>query len=626
MVDRPILDTLPDCDLITILAEKASQRNDIKFDFIGRLNDFRERVSGEVRQINLLFPEYTPHDEEYHLSRIFHVASLVLGRDRLEGMNSAELFILAISLYGHDWGMAVSESEKDVILSKSKPSSSSELWILPDERQRLSRFLKDRGQKLDNNENNVSRETWREYIRQTHAFRSSERVRRYLKQIDGGIADAASRVCEGHWLNFEELSDYNRYPPDYSALRESVNLRALAVYLRLVDLLDLSEDRTPYVIWKFVAPRDPRSQMEWAKHRALRPITCPFYQQGRIIQVDGSTDDHEVYAALEDLKIWCEQQLRGCNDILARMNDPRHKLDIYHIDWRVIARGFEPILIQYEFDRERMFEILGNEIYQGNSYVFLRELLQNSIDAIRVRREVLRRNGVTSGDIGTIRVNVEHGENGDAVITWEDDGIGMDDYIIRNYFAVAGKSYYRSTDFEREGLNIDPISRFGIGFLSCFMVADHVELRTFKSPYLPPSSEPLHIDIPAMYRQFRIEKEPRESTTPGTQIKVFVEGRKLIQKSEDITKIVSLDVTSYLSEIAGFVEFPIVIHEGDSKTIIVHPDRNPLEITKRFGKGYTITKIDQSFLMKDHVMPQDLAIAQKFLKEAMFDISRDLKS
>ena len=135
MVDRPILDTLPNCDLITVLVEKASQRNDIQFDFIGRLNDFRERVSGEVRQINLLFPEYTPHDEEYHLSRLFHVASLVLGRERLEAMNSAELFILAIALYGHDWGMAVSETEREFILSNNESLlASTDFWILPDEK------------------------------------------------------------------------------------------------------------------------------------------------------------------------------------------------------------------------------------------------------------------------------------------------------------------------------------------------------------------------------------------------------------------------------------------------------------------------------------------------------------
>ena len=55
---------LPECDLFSILAEKAEQRKDIDFNFFGRLDEFRQRVSGEVRQINVLFPEYTPHDEQ----------------------------------------------------------------------------------------------------------------------------------------------------------------------------------------------------------------------------------------------------------------------------------------------------------------------------------------------------------------------------------------------------------------------------------------------------------------------------------------------------------------------------------------------------------------------------------
>lgn len=624
MSSNPIQNLLPECDLIQILADKAAQRNDIKFDFIGKLNDFRDRVSAEVRQINLLFPEYTPHDEEYHLSRLFHVASLVLGRDRLEGMNSAELFILAISLYGHDWGMAVGESEKEFILGDKKQTSDDGFWILRDEKQRFLRFLKKQGVISNGNDKqNVPFETWREYVRQTHADRSGERVRKYFENIDGGIADAAARVCIGHWLDFEDLEDYHLYPQDFSVLRESVNLRALSVYLRLIDLLDLSEDRTPYVIWKFVAPRDPKSTMEWAKHRALHPITCPPYQQGRIIQVDGSTDDHEVYAALEDLRVWCEEQLRGCNDILARMNDTRHRLDIYHIDWRVAARGFKPVLMQFEFNRERMFEILGDDIYQSDPYVFLRELLQNSIDAIRVRREVLKRKGIDPRDVGVIRVNVNHKENCDAIVSWIDDGIGMDEFILRNYFAVAGKSYYRSADFEREGLNIDPISRFGIGFLSCFMVSNRVEIETYRDPYLPPPGEPLRVIIPTVKQQFRIEVISRESAEVGTTIRVYIEGNKL--PKNDTTKLPKpLDITTYLSDIAGFVEFPIVINEADRRTIILHPNYDSRSVIERFGKEFQIHKIGFEYPWEDAFLPQDMGLAKENLEENSIDLSDDL--
>jgi len=305
------------------LAEKAGQRSDIDFDFLGKLNDFRGRVSGEVRQINELFPEYTPHDEQYHLKRLFHVADTVLGKERLEEMNSAELFVLAVALYGHDWGMAVSSPEKQYIVTGEPPEGTREedVWVLPNEQARIAKFAREQRLTMDADGHlkEIPIEMWREYVRQTHAFRSGERVRRFFEPIDGGVADAASRVCVGHWLDFEDLRDYNSYPPDFSTLGETVNLRALAVYLRLIDLLDFAADRTPYVIWKFVAPSDPRSKMEWAKHHALRPVTCPEYQEGRIIKVDGSTNDHEVYAALEDLRIWCEKQLRGCNDVLYQL-------------------------------------------------------------------------------------------------------------------------------------------------------------------------------------------------------------------------------------------------------------------------------------------------------------------
>lgn len=619
--------SLPDCCLIEILKEKIKLRRDINFDFLGKLDDFRKLVSSEVRYINEIFPEYTPHDEEYHLKRLFHVADTVLGKERLESMRSVELFVLALSLYGHDWGMAVSSNEKEYIIDPEKSEAKPEdFWILPDEHNRFKIFLNEYHliKDLGSGEMEIPKEIWAEYVRRTHAFRSGERIRRYFNSIDRGLGEAVSRVCEGHWLDFEKLQDYKMYPVDFSVLRETINLRAISVYLRLVDLLDLAEDRTPYVIWKFVAPRNSKSKMEWAKHRALQPITCPTYQEGRVVRVDGSTDDHEVYAALEDLRIWCEEQLKGSSDTLSLMNDPRHMLDLYHIDWRVVPRGFEPVSIQFEFNRNRMFEILGNEIYQSDPYVFLRELLQNSIDAIRMRRAVLERNGISLDKLGTIRVEVQHGENGDAVVNWIDDGIGMNEYVIRNYLATAGNSYYNSADFDREDLKIDPISKFGIGILSSFMVADRLEIATYREPYMSPSEQPLKIVIPSMMRQFRIEKGAIEGAKVGTSIKVFIDGRKIPKDTKE-NKVEPLNITEYLSKVAGFVEFPILITEGIKKTIILHPKGSSETISKIYGDDFKIQKLYLGHVLSQVILPQDLKIADDLLKEQIWDIGSDLK-
>jgi len=621
-----VLEMLPKCELVRCMAEKAAKHAESEFHFLGRLNDLRERVSNEVSQINRLFPEYTPHDEKYHLSRLFHVADKVLGTTLLEGMYASELFLLGVGLYGHDWGMAVSDVEKQYILTGTVADGrkAEDLWILRNERERFAEFAREVGLSGDaqGRFDDVPLHHWQEYVRRTHAERSGRRVHRFFEETSGAVARAGERICVGHWLEIEDLEDPKSYPPDFPVLGEAANLRALAVYVRLIDLLDFSEDRTPFVIWMFVSPRDEKSQMEWKKHRAMQEIAVAPYQAGRIIRAEGSTDDHEVYAALEDLRVYCQEQFRGCSNVLARMNDPRHKLDIFDINWVVTAIGFKPISIRFEFDRDRMFEILSDEIYQGDSYVFLRELVQNSIDAIRLRRALLEKEA-GAGNLGVIRVDVEHGKDGDAKVTVTDDGSGMDEHIVRNYLAVAGKSYYRSQDFERLGLQIDPISRFGIGLLSCFMVADRVEIETCRDPYFSGTSEALKIEIPAVRRQFRVEQRARGTVGYGTKITVHVKGSKLPKaKGEKAPR--ALEVTEYLSKVAGFVEYPLVITEGDRKTIVLHPKQEAEGARKRFGADFAVRQLDLSYPWAKTFFAQDMEKAKRVFREHRYDLGSDL--
>lgn len=619
---------LPQCELLSILNEKSKLRHDSKLDVLGILNSFRNEVSPEILQINRLFPEYTPHDESYHLKHLFHIADKILGEERLKSMNSAELFILTIGLYGHDWGMSVSTPEKKYITSGEliEGTQKEDLCILPDEQNLYKSFLRKNYQyKADEaSDNEVPIELWREYIRQTHAFRSAERIRSFFKTIDNSVGESAAKICEGHSLEFEELQNPSRYPASFSVMGESINLRALTIYVRLIDLFDLAEDRTPYVLWKFIAPTNPKSKMEWAKHRALRPVIFPSYQEGRVIQVDGHTDDQDVYAELEDLRVYCEEQLRGSNNILAQMNDSRHKLDLYHINWNIEVVGFEKTSIRFEFDREQMFKILGEQIYHNDQYVFLRELLQNSIDAIRMRREILEEHlGSDLYDFGRINVNIDYEANGEVIVTWQDNGIGMDEYIVSNYLAKVGKSYYRSRDFKIADLKMDPISRFGMGILSCFTVADRIEIETLRDPYLAPNSSPLKIVISDLKRHFRIEKICSNAFKPGTKVRIFI--NKKIDNNEDKEACFKpQNVVEYLSIVAGFVEFPIIVEEGTRKAIILHPNQQPTVLRDRFGDEFKIFQLNLSYPWSDAILPQDFFNSQEALREEKLDLASDL--
>ena len=114
----------------------------------------------------------------------------------------------------------------------------------------------------------------------------------------------------------------------------------------------------------------------------------------------------------------------------------------------------------------------GENLYDDPA-VFVRELIQNAIDAVRTRKQLDK--ALPSDWKGQIHIRCWMDEEGYHWFRIEDNGIGMTEEIIRNYFLKVGCSYYNSDEFAQAKLrcradsDYTPISRFGIGILSCFM-------------------------------------------------------------------------------------------------------------------------------------------------------------
>ncbi len=627
----PIDELVRSSKLIQTLESKLVGANQTQFDYLGELHRLAKVVAPQIALIPRTFPQYTPHDWTLHVRRLFGLSDRLIGEESFATMHPAELFVLAASLYAHDWGMGVSDDERNAIVAGGKSSPNDIYTLLNNESNEIYRFAKNNGLEIkhDGSCPAINEEDyWKEYVRLTHAWRSGSRARRFFEESDGGIAQSVAAACEGHWLDLSIIDSESRFPAILNVLDQRINLRAIVIYVRLVDLFDIGEDRTPYALWRFVAPRNNKASLEWSKHRSLRPVNVEPYQPGRRIVVDGTASDPDLWASLLDLRDYIEQQLRNCMELLARHPDPRHTLDLAPIiKWNVKPQGFTPIQIRFEFDRSRMFEILSDEIYQGDEYIFLRELLQNSIDAIKVRR--LKQSSRPQDGIadGLIEFKVVHGKNGDATVICCDNGIGMDEYILRNYFAVAGLSYYRSPDFEKEGLKFDPISRFGIGILSCFMVADSIEITTYRDPRFYSGSIPLKLIIPAIDKQFRVYPES-PGCDVGTRVVVNVQGSKIkksltVLKNDERKIEPRLNVTEYLSAIAGFVEYPILVEENGQRTVIAHPDMKPEDIYTKFGK-VLISQMNRNPILETFVVPQNIHDAKHSLLIKTIDLSTDL--
>lgn len=113
-----------------------------------------------------------------------------------------------------------------------------------------------------------------------------------------------------------------------------------------------------------------------------------------------------------------------------------------------------------------MLDILSNHLYK-TSDVFLRELMQNGIDAVTLRKKL-----DASWQDGRIVIEVKKGKQ----LFFQDNGAGLTQEEIHRFLAVIGQS--SKSELADGRVPTDFIGRFGIGLLSCFMVSDSIEVHT----------------------------------------------------------------------------------------------------------------------------------------------------
>lgn len=454
---------------------------------------FKDRVEQESKYIINVFPEYTPHDPPRHLANLFHIADRVLGEALYDRLNAAELLTFGFALFGHDWGMAIGEAERRALEGDGPIDG---LHLIRGEPATYRKQLA---------ETELTRQDFfTDYCRRTHGDRSAARIQRALGDVSSPLASVVARVAAGHTYPQRRLRDAQEFPLSEAVLGHTVNVCAMAEYVRIVDLLDLGEDRTPFALWKFVAPRNSISSGEWRKHRALSPVSVESVGAARRVVVSGVADSPLILARLQDLESWVQEEFGDAIALLRTMPE-RYHLDLdSRLAWSVQAIGFEPVRLRFELQRESLLSALAGELYGGTGYAFVRELLQNSIDAIDTRMAMLAAYG-TRLEGG--RIDVVLRESGDRVdVTWRDNGIGMDLNVLSGFFAKIGSSWYQSHEFRKLNLGLDPISRFGVGILSCFSVAETMRLTTRRDPAATVEASGLSVEIVSRDAHFRVER------------------------------------------------------------------------------------------------------------------------
>jgi molecular chaperone HtpG len=114
----------------------------------------------------------------------------------------------------------------------------------------------------------------------------------------------------------------------------------------------------------------------------------------------------------------------------------------------------------FQVDLRGIVDLLSHHLY-ASPRVYVRELLQNAVDAITAA-------GRTGDGLATI-------ETGGGELRIADNGIGLTEAQVHELLATIGRSSKRDDlGFARHEF----LGQFGIGLLSCFLVADEIRVHT----------------------------------------------------------------------------------------------------------------------------------------------------
>ena len=364
----------------------------------------------------------------------------------------------------------------------------------------------------------------------------------YSGIADNGQAEILREIVSGSLCLAADSAD--AVVRDMKCDGHKVHTQFLAACLRLATGFDL---KSPVSLQQIKSQLSPSAQIDPADIDNLFSVISsgphPHMPATALVRLE--CRDADVHRALKKY----ESRLQRLMYALNRIVRPRFLFTT--VRFEITPDGYEPIDFKFSVDTSSALQLfMGNTLYKDRR-VFLRELIQNAVDACNLRK--MRESGFQPSIDVTFSPDI-------SIITVRDNGIGMSRQWLEKYFLNIGLSFYQSDEIIRVNRDADIqfsfISQFGIGFLSSFLVARKVTIRTRKA-----GTPGLSITITDIEDYFEVHILEEELPV-GTEVEIYL-------KENKIQLCRSLEYLGYLKTNVRFLPIPISFEdEKGEKTIL----------------------------------------------------------
>lgn len=551
-------DNFPELVQRTCLWKQLSSRRE----YVSVLVSIRDTAAALANQISSTLPGYTDHSVK-HMDSLWGVCQQVMTEDESAVLSQSEAFILAASFYVHDLGMAAPVTNE----------GAEEIRKTPEYDSAFARFKRFYAGDLARAEQAAISDATREL----HAKKSRELatgqlpgLKRFLIE-DSGFRDRwahiLGQIAESHHWTLEEversLGSRKAMPsPD----GDTIDLAYVACLLRIIDYAHISRARAPKVDRALRREVPADSALHWD---AQANITGPS-RDGDFL-VFGSTrptDSTDAWWLFFDMVTGLDAEIRAVYEYLRGRTVSATRFSLKGVKgvenpttfgrYVTLPEGVVPIDIRVQPESmERVVELLGGKhIYGRDEIAPVRELIQNARDAIELRN-ALERAGNVLQTPGKICVGLQLGPEG-AILWVRDNGIGMTRSVVQKHLVGVGSDFWNSLDFTRDyrkaiDFGFRPIGKFGIGFLSIFMLGDVVEVETEAA-----GNNRLKLTLQGVGRRGELREEAPTGVI-GTEVRISL--------THAATELLS-DLTSIVRARAPMLSVPIIVEiMRDTRTI-----------------------------------------------------------
>lgn len=475
------------------------------------IRDLADTVSAQAANI---IPEFTDHSVR-HMDELLRLTEVALTKDEIDKVTEAEAFVLVASYYLHDLGMTAP--------------------ALPCVARRLREL-----EGMNASEGKVNAKMIRDHHAELCSMLLTEKIEtlgRYVIEstsIRDVFAESIASVCRSHGWNISKLDDNFGYLGITSiGAYGQIDLGFAACILRIVDYMDLSANRAPKLLFRVRDVADSTSKLHWLsqmnisspmrerdflKYTSFRPIEEMDAWWLAWDLISGLSSEIESVRRYLDGRVSSQSRFSlisvidsGTPELFS--TQVRVEPGLLPIDVRVSASSMDSVVSM----------LGGDKIYGNDKLAPVRELIQNSRDAVYARSQADNEFKLSDA---TILVKYNSG-----YLTVSDNGIGMSASVITDHLLSLASSYWNSQDAKDEyGLVFDDhAGRFGIGFISVFMMAEQVKVSTNRL-----KRSQLQLVLEGIERRGQL-RTITNKTSSGTEVELKLDRRKVPNEDDRCT-------------------------------------------------------------------------------------------